>query len=38
MERANEIPILRESKNSSLPEGLVLQLEDKNREVETLSG
>jgi hypothetical protein len=37
-ERSNEIPVLKESKNSSSPEGLVLQLEDKNRTAEGLNG
>lgn len=37
-ERSNEIPVVKESKNSSLLEGLVPQLEDKNQEVERLGG
>lgn len=37
-EKSDEIPVVRESKNSSSPEALVLQLEGKNREVERLNG
>ncbi|PNF41505.1 hypothetical protein B7P43_G13036, partial [Cryptotermes secundus] len=37
-EISNNIPVVRESNNSSSPEALVLQLEGKNREVERLNG
>lgn len=37
-EKSNKILVMKESKNSSMPEGIVLQLEDKNRDTEGLDG
>jgi hypothetical protein len=37
-DRSDKISVAKESKNSSLPEELVLQLKDKNQEVERLDG